>query len=332
MQKLYTLTLAGKFILPVAIGGVLLILLVVAGLILVQEQNTERAGLNTAQSLAHQITTLRTVYTTQVLSRAKEAGLEAPYDFESRENTLPETFIRALGEQMAEDFPGMSVRLYSRNPDRVAQEPYDAFERYAIEELENDAETPVYRIEEVNGRRSMRYAIADVIGDVRGVVEVIVPLDDLDAGLQASSIQLGLGILAGVLLLMVMVLLVLRRAVIQPVAALRDAAQAVSTGDLDTEIEVRSADEVGGLARLFNEMMATIRETTQALQVEKLCAQEALTQAEQARRSSEQEKQYLAGSIDYMLEQIGRFAEGNLTVRLDADRDDEVRKLAERTT
>jgi len=125
------------------------------------------------------------------------------------------------------------------------------------------------------------------------------------------------------------VLWVLRRAVIQPIAALRDAAQAVSTGELDTEIEVRSADEVGGLARLFNEMMATIRETTQALQVEKLRAQEALTQAEQARRSSEQEKQYLAGSIDYMLEQIGRFAEGNLTVRLDADRDDEIARLYE---
>ena len=105
------------------------------------------------------------------------------------------------------------------------------------------------------------------------------PLDEVDAGLQASSIPWGLGILAGVLLLMVMVLWVLRRAVIQPLAALRDAAQAVSTGDLETEIEVRSADEVGGLARLFNEMGATLRETEQALQPEKFRAQNAVTQA-----------------------------------------------------
>ena len=150
MQKFRNLTLSSKFTLPTAIAGAVIVILVVTALILVKQRNTTLAGLSTAESVANQIVTLRTYYTTQVLPRAKAAGMEAHYDFENRDNTLPlpATFTRSLGEQIAEDFPGMSVRLYSRFPfpHREGLEDYDDFEMYAIGELEKDSETPVYRM------------------------------------------------------------------------------------------------------------------------------------------------------------------------------------------
>ena len=86
-------------------------------------------------------------------------------------------------------------------------------------------DTPFYQFEEINGRMSVRYAVADRMrtaclechnthpetpktgwkeGDVRGVVEIISPVDQIEAGLNfgtiilLASVALGLGLVVGV--------------------------------------------------------------------------------------------------------------------------------------
>ena len=96
----------------------------------------------------------------------------------------------------------MQVRLYSDFPfkARRSRPPLDDFEREALARLREDPKTPYYRFEEMDGRPVLRLATARVMeagcvnchnkhpdrtpdwpvwkqGDVRGVLEVIRPLD-----------------------------------------------------------------------------------------------------------------------------------------------------------
>jgi hypothetical protein len=93
------------------------------------------------------------------------------------------------------------VRLYSDYPWKFRKDggPKDDFEREALAKLRANPEEPVYRFEEYEGRPVLRYATARrlresclgchnhdkvnspkldwKVGDVRGVVEIIRPLD-----------------------------------------------------------------------------------------------------------------------------------------------------------
>lgn len=183
----------------------------------VNSHNVETVGVHKAKALADQVTTMRNFYTQQVVSRAKAGGMRIDYDWDVAPNTLPlpATFTNELGQHIKKENPGTAIRLYSRYPFPIRQgtEVYDKFETDALSALEQNPKTPFYREEVINGRLSMRYAIADVmtqacvschnnhpetpkndwaVGDVRGVVEVITPIDQVNTGLlNGTMILLG---------------------------------------------------------------------------------------------------------------------------------------------
>lgn len=88
----------------------------------------------------------------------------------------------------------------------------------------------------------------------------VVPTQEMLAA--TTSLRTTLIIVAGVaiVLLSALLLLMIRR-LTQPLIGLRDAAQQIARGDLDVEVPVRSADEIGALAGAFNEMTSYLRDT-----------------------------------------------------------------------
>lgn len=112
--------------------------------------------------------------------------------------------------------------------------------------------------------------------------------------------------------------------IVSPIERIITALKQVQEGDLDARVEVRSNDEIGQLAAALNNMTETMAERSHALQVEKASVEE---RVESAVRVSEEEKEYLARSVKQMLDQIRLFQAGDLTVRLDAERDDEIGAL-----
>jgi tRNA A-37 threonylcarbamoyl transferase component Bud32 len=114
---------------------------------------------------------------------------------------VPARFTINLGQMLsAQGESGMQVRLFSDYPFKSRKDggPHDAFERQALDRLQQSPDEPFYRFEEVEGRWALRYAIARreqesctrchnshpdstkkdwKVGDVRGVVEIIRPLD-----------------------------------------------------------------------------------------------------------------------------------------------------------
>lgn len=238
-----------------------------------ERQTTELAGLATARSLAAETTSLRRFYTEQVVARAKQAGMGIGHDYATRDKTLPvpATFVKALGEQIAKDHPGTTVRLFSRHPfpHAKATANYDSFENAALAHFEAGTAGPFWRVEDTGGRRSMRYAVADVMGpncvachnshpdspkrdwregDVRGVLAVSVPIDELAVGMQASAnTTLGL-LVAGVAAMATAIAWLLRRHLVRPATSLcSDLAAMQASHDLTRPLAQQADNEIGAL-------------------------------------------------------------------------------------
>jgi serine/threonine protein kinase len=114
---------------------------------------------------------------------------------------VPARFTINLGQLIREHGgTGVQVRLYSDYPFATRKDggPHDEFERQALQRLRQSPEEPFYRFEDFEGRPSLRYAYARrmqetcirchnyhpdstrkdwKVGDVRGVVEIIRPLE-----------------------------------------------------------------------------------------------------------------------------------------------------------
>ena len=278
--------LSTKVMLPLLGLNALVLVACVVVMLRARESNVRDAGFDTASAVASQAVTLRRFYTGEIVSRTREAGMKVNYDWDGHRDVLPlpATLVNAMGERLAADHPGMRVRLFSRFPfpHRKATERYDEFELAALAAVERDPKRPFERIEVVDGRLSMRLAIADVmqdgcvschnahpespkrdwkVGDVRGAIEVIVPVDETQRAMTASVWQVALSVAAGMVALLACAMWMLRKRVLEPLGALREAAQRIERGDLTTELPVRSDDEIGAVASAFNAAVAGMRDS-----------------------------------------------------------------------
>lgn len=95
----------------------------------------------------------------------------------------------------------------------------------------------------------------------------------------------------------------------RPVRDLASAMQTVSDGDLDTSVKVRSRDEVGRLAKVFNAMIYQLKEKTSELELLNRTLEERVEHGvAELRRRDEAEKQRLVDEIQRAREvQMGLF-------------------------
>jgi eukaryotic-like serine/threonine-protein kinase len=142
-------------------------------------------------------------YTTEVVDRLTPLKVPITNDYRKQHGAipLPATLNIELGRLISENQTGMEVRLYSDHPfkSRTDGGPRDQFEREVLAALRTDPSEPIDRIEVYQGRTSLRFAKARLMGDgcvrchnqhnestkkdwklneVGGVLEIIRPLDD----------------------------------------------------------------------------------------------------------------------------------------------------------
>jgi PAS domain S-box-containing protein len=175
----------------------------------------------------------RTLYTSEVVNPLSQHGIIASHDYKERDGSipLPATLSMMLGNAIAESGSGGTMRLYSPYPFPWRLEEGglgDDFQRDAWAALTRNPEEPWFRFSELDGLPVLRYATADVmrescvachnthldspkadweVGDVRGVLEVVVPLDatmaqaqeDRRESIAVVSAFVGLGLFAVVL-------------------------------------------------------------------------------------------------------------------------------------
>jgi methyl-accepting chemotaxis protein len=141
---------------------------------------------------------------------------------------------------------------------------------------------------------------------------------------------LTLVLLAGALCFGVLLAVWITRSIKRPVARLERAAQEVVAGRLDTHIAVEREDELGHLARTFNLMIERLKAAMDEVRHQSEATEAAARQAAaEARREVQAQQVYLEAQVNEMLDKMNRFASGDLTVALEAARDDEIGRLFE---
>ena len=129
-------------------------------------QLLEFAVVTSVRSTSDLVEAFRTLYTEQVVRKVGPLGIEATHDHKERPTTipLPATFSIELGELLGAR-SGIKTDIYSPYPFpwRQARGDLDAFQREAWALLSENPDEPVYRVEELDGVLSIRYATADLM-------------------------------------------------------------------------------------------------------------------------------------------------------------------------
>ena len=145
-------------------------------------------------------------YTSEVVGRITDRGIQVTHDYAGKKNAipLPATMSVELADRISQKGAGMRIRLYSDHPFPWRKEggPKDGFQVEALRELRSAPDRPFYRLEDLSGRRSLRYATASRMekkcvdchnnlkespkrdwkeGEVVGVYEVSLPVDSYGA-------------------------------------------------------------------------------------------------------------------------------------------------------
>ena len=109
-----------------------------------------------------------------------------------------------------------------------------------------------------------QYAVAVPIDNHQGenIGYVIVTFSDKDLALKTKSIISNAISLFAIYLLAAMIIayIIIRRIILQPVEQLVEFSHAVTTGDLNCPINIKSQDEIGTLASGFKMMRAAVRQ------------------------------------------------------------------------
>jgi signal transduction histidine kinase/CheY-like chemotaxis protein len=198
--------------------AVLALFLVVMGagggglyLLSLEAQLVEDIALQDAQKSSQALKEFRTLYTSEVVARARAHGMTISHDYAERDDAipLPATLSMMFGNRMGLS-SGVTSKLYSRWPfpwRRKGGGPQDDFEWKALSALRDNPTEAFSRIEVLDGQLVVRYATADLmrpscvachnshpdspktdwqVGDVRGVLEVIRPVPPQDSAARSA--------------------------------------------------------------------------------------------------------------------------------------------------
>ena len=171
-----------------------------------QENVVITSGLDNAKIYSDAITAFRTIYTSEVITAAKQHGVQVTHDYKNRKAIpLPATLSILLGNKIGEGSSGVSVSLYSPYPfswRKKGKGLSDNFGKKAWESFLSDASKPYYKFYLNRENNVLRYAVADEmrascinchnsrpdspktnwkVGDVRGILEVSIPLNNVIA-------------------------------------------------------------------------------------------------------------------------------------------------------
>jgi signal transduction histidine kinase len=237
-----------------------------------QSNLIESVTLNNASLYAQALEEFRTLYTSEVAVRVRAKGVEVTHDYDVKEGAipLPATLSLLLGNHIAAKGTGGQPRLYSDYPFPWRQDggPQDDFERQALQYLRQHPDQAFTRLEPFKGHLSLRYAKADRMrescvschnmhpdsprttwqeGDVRGVLEVILPLDaavaQTHANLRGTFYLVMTMTVFGVLGLMVVIGAV-RRSTMEAQRLAEEAARAHELTQLKSEFVTLVAHEL----------------------------------------------------------------------------------------
>jgi len=284
------LPIAWKMVAPIwtlgAVLGVLFIVFMTGGardqvLISAEER---------ARTISLEMREVRAYYTRNVVGKVEGSGITVSVSYADGRASIPvpDTMVHELNDIFWRS-QGIQLHLYSDHPFPYREDGgvRDGFQRDALLAVQDDPDQEVIRVEsmrpldagaEGTGSREsvrvLRYATADVmveqacvschntearspkrdwrLGDVAGVFEVVVPVEEqLDAVM--TNVWVKGGIIGTVFVLSVLALAsTIGHSISHPIRRFVAAAGQVAAGDLTRRLRVISSDEIGSMRNALN--------------------------------------------------------------------------------
>ncbi|QOG11943.1 methyl-accepting chemotaxis protein [Arcobacter sp. FWKO B] len=272
---------------PVVIGGIIVILAVLAISIYAKNVIMTQSGIQVADVMAKQASEARKIYAGQIMPKIQGLGGYDHADWKDMDGAVPAaaTLVNMIGHNVANVMPGVNLRLYSELPFTNRKLELDDFERRSLKALEKNPTQPYYELIDNNGQSMLRYAISDVmaqgcvnchnnhglspktdwkVGDFRGAVGVSVPLNELEGSIskQFNIVQFSLAI---AMILLVVALLFVANSIVNSTVAIKDGLltffsflnKETTKAEL---ISLDSKDEFGQMAKVINQNITTIEQ------------------------------------------------------------------------
>ncbi len=178
-----------------------------------QDTLIETMALTGAKSYSRVLEEFRSLYSSEVVAKAKRHGMKVTRDYEEIEDAipLPGKLARLVGSRMSGESSRISLRMFSPYPFPARQETgglQDSFDREAWDFLQTNPDKAFHQFSVDGDHLLLRYASADImgescvnchnshpyspkrdwkIGDTRGIVEVTVSLDTIAAQNKVAS-------------------------------------------------------------------------------------------------------------------------------------------------
>ena len=235
---------------------------------------------------ADQLKALRAFYSANVVAKAVKGGAKASpgYKDDPLAIPVPTTFLLDVAQAFSND--QISVGLVSPFPWPMrAGRVLDDFQRYAWDQISRDPNARIERREILNGREVLRVAVGDTmdascvachnsnpqspkrdwkVGDVRGIIEIVRPIDQITRGAQKLSTRLVVGVaLAGLILSVALLSMGLR--LVRPMRDLAAVIHLIAAGRLRESVPHTSrGDELGTVARALTHLQEQTSERLRA--------------------------------------------------------------------
>jgi diguanylate cyclase (GGDEF)-like protein len=249
---------------------------------------------------AEQMRTLRSFYSAHVVAPAVRSGTRASATYKTEPGSIP--VPTALILDAAEAFSSATVKVSLVSPypwPTRAGRVLDTFETDAWKHLVGTPDGRFVRRDHIAGRDVLRVAIGDrmdascvachnsnplspkrdwVVGDVRGLIEVVTSIDAVTRGAQQLSWKLVVITgLAGLLLLVLLLLIGMR--LIRPLRDLTAVIHRIAGGhDQEHLPHLDRGDELGTVARALQSLQEQTKERTRAeAQISYMAQHDALT-------------------------------------------------------
>jgi len=198
------LSIKMKIFIPVVIGSIFSIIFIAYTVKRINEANmveqSIKAGINTVE----QYKKIRAYYTKKVVVPVKKAhAMKINFDHANKIDTipLPATMLHDLSKIISNTKSGLKLKLYSNYPfPNRASRTLDTFGKEALANFEGGATKAFSRTQIIDSKEVVRVAIPDYmvadacvnchnsradtpkndwkLGDVRGVLEVIIPIEE----------------------------------------------------------------------------------------------------------------------------------------------------------
>ncbi len=253
--------------------------------------NVINQSIISAKNIVDQYKTLRAYYAKNVVPVVKSnSEIKINFDHATKKDTipLPATMIHDMGALVSAQEGGIKLKLYSDYPfPNRASRQLDDFSETAMKKFRNGDEEPYISIEKYEGKESVRVAIPDYMvaegcvkchnirtdtprndwkmGDVRGSLEVITPIEDQLANVSSLSFIIMCAVFALGLVLLSVVYIVFGRVILKPLKNLEKGLisffKFVNKESSEVKpVQIDSEDEIGKMLKVINENIENSKE------------------------------------------------------------------------